>query len=205
MRLDCPMAMSKRLYVSTIGDQSGVGEARRMAIALATDSGFNATDTGRVAIAVSEAAANVLKHANGGEILLRPIERGIELLAIDKGPGITHLEKALKGGSSTAGTAGIGLGAIARMASLFEVYTGPGMGTGLVAHFYPSDRRDQGTPQPGNHQPRLQVGMAQSPYPGEESCGDAWAMAGNSLFIADGLGHGIQAANAAAVAVEAFE
>ncbi len=47
--------------------------------------------------------------------------------------------------------------------------------------------------------------MAQSTYPGEFSCGDAWATEADRILVADGLGHGLQAAEAAMAAVEAFE
>src|ERR1700683_3506533 len=100
-------------HVSRIVDETGIGEARRAAIAMARGTGFSETDAGRVAIAVTEAAANVMKHGEGGEIILRPIPAGIEMLAIDKGPGIANLPDAMQDGRSTAGTAGIGLGAIA--------------------------------------------------------------------------------------------
>ena len=196
-----PMALIKPLYVSHIGEQSGIGEARRSAIALANTAGFNATDTGKLAIAVTEAAANVLKHGHGGEILLRPVGAGIEMLAIDKGPGIANLEKALEGGRSTAGTAGIGLGAIARLSTKFDVYTGADVGTVIMAHFHPAE----GHAATRKANEPLEIGAAQSPYPGEESCGDAWAAAGTSVLVADGLGHGVEAARAAAAAIEVFE
>jgi anti-sigma regulatory factor (Ser/Thr protein kinase) len=195
------MALIKTLYVHQIGDESGIGEARRSAIVLAQDAGFNATDTGKLAIAVTEAAANVLKHGGGGEILLRAVGAGIEMLAIDKGPGIANLEWAMEGGRSTTGTAGIGLGAISRLSSKFDLYTGAGIGTAVLAHFHPADGSTRARTNGGP----LEIGAAQSPYPGEESCGDAWAIAGTSVFVADGLGHGLEAARAAAVAVEVFE
>ena len=49
------------------------GEARRTATRLVGEIGFDETDTGNVAIIVTELATNLLKHATGGEILLRPI------------------------------------------------------------------------------------------------------------------------------------
>ncbi len=69
-----------------------------------------------------------------------------------------------------------------------------------MAQFHPtSHRRAQ------RLRPELEIGAAQAPYPGEEVCGDAWAWADCSLFVADGLGHGFQAAEAAREAVRAFE
>ncbi len=187
-------------YLGQIGDESAVGEARRASVALAGAAGFDEIDAGKVAIAVTEAATNVLKHAGGGEILLRATDAGVEMLAVDKGPGIANLQDALRDGRSSSGTAGIGLGAISRLAGTFDVYTGEGLGTALAAHFHPANYR----PSPRLHA-GLEIGVAQAPYPGEEVCGDAWASSESAILIADGLGHGFQAAQAAQVAVKAFE
>ena len=187
-------------HISPIADESAVGEARRAALAMASNAGFSETDAGKVAIAVTEAASNVLRHGKGGEILLRPMGNGIEMLAIDKGPGIANLGDAMEDGRSTAGSAGIGLGAIARLASFFDLYTSEGIGTVLAARFHPLE-----IPEPGARPAEgLDVGVAQSPYPGELACGDAWAMEGNRVLVADGLGHGFAAAQAAQAAVEVF-
>ena len=56
-----------------VRDPSHSGEARRTAIRLVSEAGFDETETGNVSIIVTELATNLLKHATGGEILLRPI------------------------------------------------------------------------------------------------------------------------------------
>jgi anti-sigma regulatory factor (Ser/Thr protein kinase) len=162
---------------------------------------FDATEAGSLAIAVTEAASNLVKHAGTGEILLRQFDAGIEMLAIDKGPGIENLNDALKDGRSTAGTNGIGLGAISRMATLFEIYTGLGLGTVILARFQRTDRRHRAGE---NRAPELEIGAVQGPYPGEFVSGDAWSSEGTTFFVVDGLGHGIHAAEAADAAVQSF-
>ena len=51
-------------------------------------------------------------------------------------------------------------------------------------------------------------GAAVAPYPGEQVCGDHWAFSetahGRTLLVADGAGHGIEAARAADMAVQVF-
>jgi len=192
------MAMTRASQATRVGDRSGIGEARRAALGMASAAGFDENDAGKVAIAVTEAASNVLKHAGGGEILLRPLDGGVEVLALDKGQGIANMAEAMRDGGSTAGTNGIGLGAIARMASVFDIYSLPGTGTALLAQFYQSD-------SDASIRCGLQVGVAQSAYPGESVCGDAWACMGTSMFVVDGLGHGMLAANAASAAIGVFE
>src|SRR5688572_12749729 len=111
-----------------VTDPSQVGEARRRAAALAQRLGFDDTDAGKVAIVVTEAANNLVKHARDGEILLHPLEQdgtaGLEVLALDKGPGL-DLSRCLRDGFSTGGTPGTGLGAIARLSAVFDVHSSP--------------------------------------------------------------------------------
>ena len=62
--------MNIRTAVSlTIADQSGVGEARRMAAALAAETDLNGVERGSLAIIVTEAASNLVRHAGEGEII----------------------------------------------------------------------------------------------------------------------------------------
>jgi anti-sigma regulatory factor (Ser/Thr protein kinase) len=177
-----------------------VGEARRRAESLARDLGWNATDIGKLAIGVTEAATNLVKHAQAGEIHLQVCGArhgdGIEMLAIDRGPGMGRLAESLADGYSTVGTYGQGLGAIVRSATEFDIYSEPGKGTALVGRFY----RD------GAALPSLRVGSVQSPIAGEEVCGDNWGLRFEEdsavILLADGLGHGAGAAAASQRAVK---
>src|SRR5262245_43327953 len=109
-----------------IDDPSKVGEARRAAQSLANLE-FNAEDAGKVAIAPTELASNMLRHAGGGELLLQLLgdvcNPTLELLALDKGPGMSDVAFCLQDGSSTAVTPGTGLGAIRRLASEFDIHS----------------------------------------------------------------------------------
>ena len=124
-------------FTIAIEDSSQVGEARRSAAAIAAVVGLNETDAGKVAILATEAATNIAKHAGRGEIMLRSIDsagvRGVELIAIDSGPGIPDIDRALRDGYSTAGTSGAGLGAFSRLATRFDVYTAASAGTVIAA------------------------------------------------------------------------
>jgi anti-sigma regulatory factor (Ser/Thr protein kinase) len=188
----------------TVADASQVGEARRAAAALTTRLGFDETEAGKVALVVTEAASNLAKHGGGGELLLRVLARGdvpgVEVLALDRGPGMADVARCLGGGFSTAGTAGHGLGAIARLASTFDVHSAPGAGTALVARLWA--RSVAAPPAAG------EVGVVCVPKPGQLVCGDAWGVEERAgrvrVLVADGLGHGPEAAAAAAAAVRAF-
>ena len=176
-----------------------VAEARRRTSALASGLGFDETTSGQAAIAVSEAATNLLKHAGGGQLFVgvnAGNTAGLQMVAMDRGRGIRDIPASLRDGMSTAGTAGNGLGAIKRLASTFDLYSVAGNGTVVSAGFY------------GARVEVPSVAGLSIPSPGETQCGDAWAVwsAGEltSVFVSDGLGHGGEAANASATAVRTF-
>jgi anti-sigma regulatory factor (Ser/Thr protein kinase) len=193
-----------------VTEASQVGEARRKASKLATNLGFSPTGCGQVALAATEAATNLVKHAGGGEIVLCPVDDGegyvaLDLLALDKGPGMADPDRCLRDGFSTAGTQGAGLGAIARVAEAFELASAPGSGTALWARFRPGGARAE---PPKGPPPRLEIGAVHVPKPPEVACGDAWAVehgpGSSRVLVADGLGHGPLAADASHAAVRAF-
>lgn len=99
-----------------VEDPSATAACRGAALALASRLRFPATRADQLALAVTEAASNLHKHARQGSMLLRITreddEPGIELVTIDAGPGLRDSSVALRDGHSTTGTLGIGLGAI---------------------------------------------------------------------------------------------
>ena len=189
--------------------RSEPGAARGAAAALARRIGLGERRSGEVALAVSEAASNLVKHAVDGAILLRVVrtehEAGVEFLAVDSGPGMADVPEAMRDGMSSAGTLGIGLGSVARLADVFDVHSLPGRGTVIAARFWAAR---SGT---GPREPSV-AGLTRA-ISGEQVCGDAWAARVDDadgshpaalLMLCDGLGHGPMAARAAVAAVEAF-
>ncbi len=188
-----------------IEESSGVAQARQFAAGLAKALQFNEADTGRVALIVTEAGTNIVQHAGRGEILLRPFAleapASLEVLALDKGPGLANVAEAMRDGFSTGGSSGKGLGAIARIATFFDISSAPGKGTALLARI--------GRVKPKSPaEPGLEWGVVCVPKLGEEVCGDAWAVTAgpvrNTVLIVDGLGHGPHAFDAANTALRAF-
>ena len=187
----------------SVQEPTDVSEVRRAALDCAELLSFNPTQAGNVGLVVTEAARNILKHAGGGQVLLRCLEQGeslgVEMLALDKGPGIADLGRCFEDGYSTAGTPGTGLGAINRLSTVCEIYSRSGQGTALLAQIW---RQGNGWHKPS---PRFRVGGVCVPMPGEEDCGDAWIdqqpSATARLTVADGLGHGPAAADAARAAI----
>ncbi len=187
-----------------LDERSQVGNARRAAVDMAESSGFDAEQAGTVGLAVTELASNVLKHAGNGRLLLRPLHSdgidGVELIALDKGPGIANVSASLRDGHSTSGTLGGGLGALARMSESFEVFTQPGQGTAVRLELWARSLPSRTRP--------IEVGGLCIPKQGEPVSGDDWAVAEwrdqLAVLVADGLGHGVSAHEAARAATDTF-
>jgi len=185
---------------------SAVAEARREVTGLARAAGFSENDVGRVAIVVTEATSNLVKHTPQGQLVARAFDRGgvavIELLALDQGPGIANVGESLRDGYSTAGSPGTGLGAIKRLSDVFDIYSATGKGAALVAQLWSRNPAGGSRPTP------LEIGAVCLPKPGEVARGDAWAVEWRGghcvILVVDGLGHGPDAAAAAMAAVNAL-
>jgi anti-sigma regulatory factor (Ser/Thr protein kinase) len=192
-----------------VQDPSEVAEPRRATIRLAERLAFPETRSGRAALVTSELATNLAKHARGGQILLRSIRReevegdpdGLEIVAIDAGPGLPDVAISRRDGYSTAGTLGHGLGAIERQADAVEIYTQPS-GTVVLARVW------REPPTMSARQPPYQIGAIQVSHPGEQICGDDWDWRLRdgrlSVIVADGLGHGPPAHEAASQATAIY-
>jgi anti-sigma regulatory factor (Ser/Thr protein kinase) len=185
-----------------IEDPSQVGNARRGAMGLATSLGFDSGQVGKVGIAATEAASNILKHAERGALLVHALHRngadGLEIIALDKGPGILDVAASLRDGHSTRGTMGGGLGALSRLSDSLEIFTQPGKGTAVRLELWAA-----GAPRATG---AIEYGGICVEKRGETVCGDGWAVETwrdeATVLVADGLGHGISAHEASRAATE---
>ncbi len=75
---------------------ASVGEARRVARMMAAALGFAPQSCDEIALAATELASDLLKHAQGGTLTLTPLTRagrvGLEIELTDAGPGIPDIE-----------------------------------------------------------------------------------------------------------------
>ncbi len=183
-----------------------VGACRRAAQKLAEAWKLGASCVAKVAVVASELATNLVKYGRGGKLLIQPTSCNgsaqIEMLAIDQGPGMDRVDECMRDGYSTGGTLGTGLGAVRRMAAIFDIYSMPGKGTVVFARVGEGDALARLSPTRS-----LELGMICLPIRGEVECGDTWSVAHDnsviSLLVVDGLGHGPLAAIAAAEAANA--
>jgi hypothetical protein len=128
---------------------------------------------------------------------------GIELIAIDNGPGISELKRMMQDGVSTKNTLGHGLGAIQRLSDKSEIYTQKDWGTVILSRIYKTEisqfkKREQ-----------LEISSLVVSKPGQTICGDGFCYTQTKnhlkLFLGDGLGHGPEAAKAVNKAIEYFK
>ncbi|HZP47574.1 MAG TPA: ATP-binding SpoIIE family protein phosphatase [Vicinamibacterales bacterium] len=186
-----------------VHESSQPSEARSVARELAQSAGLDETDAYRASIVASELATNLTKYATDGELLLRTIgdgdAKGVEVLSIDRGPGLPDVGLAMRDGHSTGGSAGTGLGAVRRLSEEFDIATGP-RGTIVLSRVHAGRRAAAATP--------FVVGAVSVAVACEEPCGDSWAVRRHgrlvNALVVDGLGHGVFAAEAARAAVDTW-
>lgn len=110
--------------------------ARQAGRDLAASLGFSLTDLTMIATAISELARNITSYAGAGEIRLGVAEDhqrvGLVVEAVDKGPGIAEIDRALEDGYSTGTGLGVGLPGARRLMDDFEIHSEVGRGTTVV-------------------------------------------------------------------------
>lgn len=184
---------SLRLQLSDSGMVLVAQEQARQLARLAGLSGPTVEDASVVA---AELASNAVRHATGGQILLLPVtgSPALDIVVADRGPGRPDFAACFTDGYSTvANSLGGGLGAVLRRAGDVNSCSEAGRGTVVSARI-------------GALAPHPHVGAVGSPGRGESVNGDAWDWAdtpdGLLVVLADGLGHGEEAAAASGAAVK---
>jgi anti-sigma regulatory factor (Ser/Thr protein kinase) len=197
------MEVSGASQMVPVTEPSQVSAARFLAREIAEQAALDPDDVHRAGLVATELATNLVKHATGGRIVARAASeaacREVELVAIDNGPGMSDVARCLVDGHSTSGSSGTGFGAVRRLSDAFDVFSDP-RGTAIVSRVRRARRDCTGG--------SLQVGAVSLAMPGESVCGDAWLVRrdanGMTILVADGLGHGIDAARAANAALHEF-
>jgi anti-sigma regulatory factor (Ser/Thr protein kinase) len=166
--------------------------------ALGAEVGLDRDTVELMALAVSELGHNQLDHARDGELFLRTIQRdgvqGLEVVAMDRGGGLTDPYGALQGRIAGLGL-GVGLASVRRIADELDLDVRLEEGTTVVLRRFakPLPRRPE-------------VAILARPHPDEPVAGDDAALVqyrdGFLLAVADGVGHGPDARDAAARVVD---
>ncbi|MDB5733044.1 MAG: hypothetical protein JWQ03_2939 [Variovorax sp.] len=189
-----------------VSDASHVAEVRRTVSSVGQRGGCTAELIAQAALVATELSTNILKYAGRGSLALSMAKEGdstaLDILALDNGPGIPNFALSARDGHSTGGSLGFGIGTVQRAASVFDVYSGTGLGTAIFARI--TARR-----HPPAAEPRFRVGSRMTAIRTETVSGDAWTRSdlkdGILVSVIDGLGHGPKAAEAAAQASQVVE
>ena len=101
--------MDSSQLLFTVADRSYFALLKKEIHALALQLGFSNEKTGKVDLVVAEMVSNLVKHANGGHLLVKQIKdpqkgEGLELVSIDSGKGIPDLKRMMQDGVSTKNT-----------------------------------------------------------------------------------------------------
>ncbi|WP_086822410.1 ATP-binding protein [Allokutzneria sp. NRRL B-24872] len=188
--------MSERRLDMRVNEPSHVGRARALAVEAAKRAGLSEDSVGQVALAASELASNLVKHAVDGMLLAQHAPGRLNLVTVDRGPGMRDPKRCLTDGFSTAGSMGTGMGAIRRAADFFDLYSLRDKGTAVLARWLEGGA-DAGA-----------AGIV-LPAPGESACGDGWRVADDgrrvTAVLIDGSGHGRAAEAAAASALRVVD
>jgi anti-sigma regulatory factor (Ser/Thr protein kinase) len=203
--MECVLSQGYAQSVHSVVEPSQIAAARRAAGDLSRRLGFNEVQAGRLALVITEAGTNLIKHAVEGMIILRPVDHGemscIEVLAIDRGPGIANLSASFHDGVTTANSPGTGLGAMQRLSDEFDAYTEVGKGSVFFMVVMAM------TKPPLNR--RLKIGAVCLPIASEDLNGDTWNIAGTgaslTVMVGDGLGHGPDAHAASRKAMDVLD
>lgn len=125
--------MSSEQFSARIGSEAELTLAIVQVGKLAEKLGFKGGAKSMVMTASSELGRNILKYASKGSLVVVPIvsdqKKGIEIMAIDHGPGIENVEMAMQDAYSSGGTLGLGLPGVKRMMDEFILDSTPKKGT----------------------------------------------------------------------------
>lgn len=222
--------------LQAIREPEDVGCERRALRRRAQSAGVDETLIARAELALTELGTNLLRHAEpGGYLLWRtlPAARGVEIISVDRGPGIADVRRAMAGRSpedyerwllqvhhqverrktetpfdqldhhEQRGFEERRLSMGAGLASVQRLATTFDLFTRVGAGTIVLARLEQKPAAPGI----LAVSGISVPLD-PSGCGDAWSVShdadGATLLVVDGLGHGEKAALAADAACSVF-
>lgn len=198
--------------VIPVSDSSHVGEVRRRINQLTGDARLPRSESGNAAIVATELATNLARYATGGEMILASVTADddspgwVEMLSVDRGPGIPDVARSMEDGHSTGGGRGEGLGAVRRLSSEWDVFSMPSSESEVGGSVLFSRIIDKSNPLPKTP---FTWGVVSRPAPHEVRCGDGWRIAERpgefTMMMVDGLGHGVDAAIAADEAGDVFD
>jgi serine/threonine-protein kinase RsbT len=122
------------LYRIVIEREDDVYMASTIGKRVAEDYGLNKSQQTKLVVSIMELTRNIVFYAKKGELFIKPIPSyGIEITAIDQGPGILNLDQILNNTIRSKTGLGLGLSGVKRLMDEFEITSTVGLGTKVRA------------------------------------------------------------------------
>lgn len=127
-RVEIDQAAGPAIASWSIDSAQSMSEATSEAVGMAREAGMSDQRDYEFLACITEAAANVIKHAGAGAISLHRAQDGFTVVISDSGPGIAAMalpDVALTRNYSTAGTLGMGYKLMIHFADKIYLASGP--------------------------------------------------------------------------------
>ena len=131
----------ENIYRIVIEREDDVHMASTIGKRVSEEYGLSKSDQTKLVVSILELTRNIVFYAGKGELFIKPSSYGIEILAIDKGPGISNLEQVLNNTVQSKTGLGLGLSGVKRLMDEFEIISNDN-GTRVRAVKWFKERRD---------------------------------------------------------------
>lgn len=101
---------------------------------VAEECGLNKCQQTKLVVSIMELTRNIVFYATKGTLFIKPVPSyGIEIIAIDQGPGIPDLDQIFTGTVPSKKGLGLGLSGVKRLMDEFEITSTINLGTKVRA------------------------------------------------------------------------
>lgn len=124
----------ENLYRIVIEREDDVYMASTIGKRVSEEYGLTKSQQTKLVVSIMELTRNIVFYAGKGELFIKPIPSyGIEIIAVDQGPGIPNLDQVLNNLVPSKTGLGLGLSGVKRLMDEFEITTTIHLGTKVRA------------------------------------------------------------------------
>jgi serine/threonine-protein kinase RsbT len=118
------------MYRIVITNENDVYMASTVGKRVAEEYGLTKSQQTKLVVSIMELTRNIVYYAGTGEVFIKPLSGyGIEVTAIDKGPGISQIDKVMNNEIKSKKGLGLGLSGVKRMMDEFHISSTKNAGT----------------------------------------------------------------------------
>ncbi len=122
------------MYRIAIAREDDVYMASTIGKKVAEECGLNISQQTKLVVSIMELTRNIVFYAGKGELQINSAHpHGIEIIAIDQGPGIPNLEQIFSQSFTSKTGLGLGLSGVKRLMDEFEITSNIAFGTKVRA------------------------------------------------------------------------